>query len=147
MLALTDCPSAYFQTLSAKIYSLCIQPIIVILPLKATGKYRFLLNTLVAVIYIEVGSVLVKPVPSAIALMPMSAYELPYERAKEMLLVDDVNNKEFLCSLFLSMYEELPVPKEKNYRKKTAKKPLAMSFYPQLMALNILLHNHLSIIL
>lgn len=64
-----------------------------------------------------------------------------------MLLVDDVNNKEFLCSLFLSMYEELPVPKEKNYRKKNAKKPLAMSFYPQLMALNILLHNHLSIIL
>jgi len=121
MLALTDCPSAYFQTLSAKVYSLCIQPIIVILPLKATGKYRFLLNTLVAVIYIDVGSVLVKPVPSAIALMPMSAYELPYEEAKEMLLVDDVNNKEFLCSLFLSMYEELPAPKEKNYRKKTQK--------------------------
>lgn len=64
-----------------------------------------------------------------------------------MLLVDDVNNKEFLCSLFLSMYEELPVPKEKTTAKKTAKKPLAMSFYPQLMALNILLHNHLSIIL
>lgn len=38
-----------------------------------------------------------------------------------MLLVDDVNNKEFLCSLFLSMYEELPAPKEKNYRKKTQK--------------------------
>lgn len=119
MLALTDCPSAYFQTLSAKIYSLCIQPIIVILPLKATGKYRFLLNTLGAEIYIEVGIALVKPVPSAIALMPMFAYELPYEGAKEMLLVDDVNNKEFLCSLFLSMYEELPVPKEKT----TAKKP------------------------
>ena len=65
------------------------------------------------------GSVLVKPVPSAIALMPMVAYELPYEVSKEMLLVDDVNNKEFLCSLFLSMYEELPVPKEKT----TAKKP------------------------
>ena len=51
--------------------------------------------------------------------MPMVAYELPYEVSKEMLLVDDVNNKEFLCSLFLSMYEELPVPKEKT----TAKKP------------------------
>lgn len=80
--------------------------------------------------------------------MPMFAYELPYEGAKEMLLVDDVDNKDFLCSLFLSIYEELPTPKKKeNHLQKNAKKPLAMSFYPQLMALNVLLHNHLSIIL
>ena len=58
---------------------------------------------------------LVKPVPSAIALMPMSAYELPYERAKEMLLVDDVDNKEFLCNLFLSMYDEPGQPGRKTY--------------------------------
>jgi len=77
-----------------------------------------------------VGSVLVKPVPSAIALMPMVAYELPYEVSKEMLLVDDVNNKEFLCSLFLSMYEELPAPKEKNYRKKNRKKAISYEFLP-----------------
>lgn len=32
-----------------------------------------------------------------------------------MLLVDDVKNKEFLCSLFLSMYEELPAPKGKKH--------------------------------
>ena len=38
---------------------------------------------------------LVKPVKSAISLMPDATYELPYEGAKEMLLVDDVDNKDF----------------------------------------------------
>lgn len=70
---------------------------------------------------------LVKPVPSAIALMPMFAYELPYEGAKGMLLVDDVDNKDFLCSLFLSIYEELPAPKKK---KTTSKKTISYEFLP-----------------
>ena len=56
---------------------------------------------------------LVKPVRSAIALMPNAKYELPYDGAKEMLLVDDIDNKEFLTGLFNSMYDELPVPKPK----------------------------------
>ena len=56
---------------------------------------------------------LVKPVPSAISLIPTVTYELPYEGAKEMLLIDDVDNREFLCNLFLSMYDELPAPKKK----------------------------------
>ncbi len=56
---------------------------------------------------------LVKPVRSAIALMPNAKYELPYDGAKEMLLVDDVDNKEFLTGLFNSMYDELPIPKPK----------------------------------
>ena len=56
---------------------------------------------------------LVKPVKSAVSLMPKAAYELPYDGAKEMLLVDDVDNKAFLTTLFNSMYEELPTPKKK----------------------------------
>ncbi len=56
---------------------------------------------------------LVKPVKSAIALMPNAKYELPYDGAKEMLLVDDVDNKEFLIGLFDAMYDDLPVPKPK----------------------------------
>ena len=56
---------------------------------------------------------LVKPVKSAILLMPDATYELPYEGAKEMLLVDDVDNKDFLTQLFNAMYEELPNPKKK----------------------------------
>jgi len=57
---------------------------------------------------------LVKPVKSAIEYMPNAEYELPYEGAKEMLLVDDVDNKEYLTGLFNSMYDELPAPKPKN---------------------------------
>ena len=56
---------------------------------------------------------LVKSVKSASKLMPNAKYEVPYEGAKEMLLVDDVDNKEFLVELFNSMYEELPAPKVK----------------------------------
>lgn len=56
---------------------------------------------------------LVKPVNSAVSLMPTVTYELPYEGAKEMLLVDDVDSKEFLSKLFDAMYNELPTPKKK----------------------------------
>ncbi len=56
---------------------------------------------------------LVKPVKSAISYMPAVSYELPYEGAKEMLLVDEVDNKEFLTGLFQAMYDELPAPKAK----------------------------------
>ena len=56
---------------------------------------------------------LVKPVKSAIASMPDAAYELPYEGAKEMLLVDNVDSKDFLTGLFKTMLDELPAPKPK----------------------------------
>lgn len=56
---------------------------------------------------------LVKPVKSAIAYMPDAAYELPYEGAKKMLLVDDVDSREYLTALLDTMYEELPEPKPK----------------------------------
>lgn len=56
---------------------------------------------------------LVKPVKSAIDYMENVEYELPYDGAKEMLLVDDVDNAEYLVGLFQSMYEELPAPKVK----------------------------------
>ena len=56
---------------------------------------------------------LVKPVKSAISYMPAAVYELPYDGAKEMLLVEDVDSKEFLSGLFNAMYDELPAPKPK----------------------------------
>ena len=56
---------------------------------------------------------LVKPAKSAAAMMPNADAELPYEGAKEMLLVDDVDNKEFLRKLLEAMYEELPAVKKK----------------------------------
>ena len=56
---------------------------------------------------------LVKPVKSAISYMPAAVYELPYDGAKEMLSVEDVDSKEFLSGLFNAMYDELPAPKPK----------------------------------
>ena len=56
---------------------------------------------------------LVKPVKAAKTLMPEAELELPYEGAKEMLLVDNVENKEFLKELLESMFDELPAPKKK----------------------------------
>jgi len=56
---------------------------------------------------------LVKPVPVAAKLMPDAELELPYDGAKQMLLVDDVDNREFLCELVRSMWEEQPEKKKK----------------------------------
>ena len=56
---------------------------------------------------------LVKPVPTAVKLMPDATMDLPYDGAKEMILMDDVDNREFLCELVKAMYEELPVPRKK----------------------------------
>jgi TfoX/Sxy family transcriptional regulator of competence genes len=56
---------------------------------------------------------LVKPVKSAVAMMPSADMELPYEGAKEMLLVDNVENRDFLRELLEAMYDELPAPKKK----------------------------------
>ena len=56
---------------------------------------------------------LVKPTASAKKLMPDATLELPYEGAKEMLLVDNVDNKAFLCELLNAMFDELPLPKKK----------------------------------
>ncbi len=56
---------------------------------------------------------LVKPTPSAKELMPDAEYELPYSGAKGMLLVDNVEDREFLQNLFAAISEELPTPKSK----------------------------------
>ena len=56
---------------------------------------------------------LVKKTKAALELMPAAICELPYEGAKEMLLVDEVDSKEFLTKLFIAMYDELPLPKQK----------------------------------
>ena len=56
---------------------------------------------------------LVKPVKTAISYMPSATYELPYEGAKEMLLVDEVEDKSFLSGLFNAIYEDLPEPKKR----------------------------------
>ena len=56
---------------------------------------------------------LVKKTRSALELMSAAICEFPYEGAKEMLPVDEVDSKEFLTKLFEAMYDELPSPKAK----------------------------------
>ena len=56
---------------------------------------------------------LVKPTPAARRMMPSAPAELPYPGAKEMLLVEQVDDREFLCALVAAMEAELPEPKKK----------------------------------
>ena len=56
--------------------------------------------------------VLVKDTRSARSIMPEAARELPYDGAKEMLLVNNVEDREFLRDLLEAMYEDLPSPKK-----------------------------------
>ena len=58
---------------------------------------------------------LVKPTKTAMSMMPDAERELPYEGAKEMLLVDNVDNREFLNELLTAMFDELPAPKQKKH--------------------------------
>ena len=56
---------------------------------------------------------LIKPVKAAKALLPDAPYEIPYEGAKEMLLVTELDDRKFLAKLIDAMYAELPSPKKK----------------------------------
>lgn len=59
---------------------------------------------------------LIKPVPAAVSRMPEALRELPYEGARPMLLVGNVDDRESLTELIGAMYEELPAPKPKKRR-------------------------------
>ena len=63
--------------------------------------------------YVCDNRLLVKPVPAAERLLPGAPYEPPYEGAKPMILVEQVEDRAFLKELFCAMYEELPAPKKK----------------------------------
>ncbi len=63
--------------------------------------------------YLCDNRLLVKPVPSAVAALPDAPFEAPYEGAKEMLLVEEVDDRKLLTRLFTAMFDELPPPKIK----------------------------------
>lgn len=60
---------------------------------------------------------LVKPIKAAVKLLPDAPHEKPYEGAKEMLLIENTDDRELLAKLFRAMYDELPVPKKKSKKK------------------------------
>lgn len=56
---------------------------------------------------------LVKPTATAKAMMPNAEYQTPYEGAKEMILVDNLDDKDFLKRLFEGVSHDLSAPKRK----------------------------------
>ena len=56
---------------------------------------------------------LIKQTEAAKRLIPDAPLELPYEGAKEMYMVEDVDDRELLCELFPAVADELPAPKKK----------------------------------
>lgn len=76
------------------------------------GEYILYYNGKIAA-YLCDGRMLVKNIKSARKLLPQAPLEPPYEGAKDMLLVEDIENGEFLKELFVSMYDELPTPQRK----------------------------------
>ncbi len=56
---------------------------------------------------------LVKQTKSSLAMMPEAERDIPYDGAKEMLLVDRVEDRAFLRSLIEAMADELPTHKRK----------------------------------
>lgn len=59
---------------------------------------------------------LVKPVRSAVEMLPNAPLELPYEGGSKMVLVEEADNRELLCRLVSAMYEDLPLPKPKRIK-------------------------------
>lgn len=57
---------------------------------------------------------LIKITKSSAEMLPEAVRQLPYEKAKEMLLVDRIDDREFLADLFNAMYDELPDRKKRN---------------------------------
>ena len=49
--------------------------------------------------------------------IPEAVLVSPYPGAKEMLLVDNVDSKDYLTTLFKAMFDELPAPKAKRKNK------------------------------
>lgn len=76
------------------------------------GEYIVYYNKKIAA-YICDNRFLVKPLPSSIAMLPNAVYEPPYDEAKDMLLVEQTDDKMLLTELFKAMYNELPMPKKK----------------------------------
>ena len=81
------------------------------------GEYIIYMHGRIAA-YLCDERLLVKPVPSAKRLLPNASSEAPYPGAKEMLLVENTDDREFMRRLFEAMYPELPEskPKKRNSR-------------------------------
>ncbi len=76
------------------------------------GEYCIYYNQKIAA-YLCDDRLLVKILPSSTTLLPNASHEPPYNGAKDMLLVEKVDDRDFLETLFHAMEPELPLPKTK----------------------------------
>lgn len=79
------------------------------------GEYILYYNGKIAA-YLCDDRLLVKPVPAAVALLPDAPRQPPYDGAKDMLLVENVDDREFLAALLCAMAPELPVQRRRKGR-------------------------------
>lgn len=79
------------------------------------GEYILYYNGKIAA-YLCDDRLLVKIMPSTTALLPDAGREPPYDGAKEMLLVERADDREFLETLFRAMEPELPAPGKRKKR-------------------------------
>ena len=56
---------------------------------------------------------LIKPVDAAVRYVKAPKYELPYDGAKEMLFIENVDDREFLTGLINTALDEFPVVKKR----------------------------------
>lgn len=80
--------------------------------IKMMGEYIIYFRGKIAA-YVCDNRFLVKPVEAAKKLLPDAIMEPPYDGAKDMILIDNIDDKEFLKQLFIAMYPELPEKKKK----------------------------------
>lgn len=85
------------------------------------GEYIIYYNQRIAA-YVCDDRLLVKPVPSAEAMLSDAPHEPPYDGAKNMILVENIEDKGFLTELFKAMYDELAIPKKKSRKSNRGKK-------------------------
>lgn len=76
------------------------------------GEYIIYLNGKIAA-YLCDDRLLLKPVPAAVKMLPDAEFQPPYDGAKDMLLVENVDDREFLRELFSAIEPELPAPRKK----------------------------------
>lgn len=61
---------------------------------------------------------MIKPVKAAMNFLKEPVYDIPFDGAKEWILIEDIDDKDFLTNLFKVIYDDLSFPKKKSTKKK-----------------------------
>lgn len=81
------------------------------------GEYMIYYNGKLAA-YLCDNRLLVKSTKAALDYIENHVFEPPYDGAKDMLLVENADDAEYLTGLFNAVYDDLPTPKNKKNKNK-----------------------------